>query len=169
MLQACVRRRRMVLISASRDRHRSFSRDWSVPSHGPRLRSAPVKVKGAAMARAFASGMLRFSEKHTARPQCLAAPLVPSLVDDRHHPDLGTDIVVVALFSRTPEIDAPGPVHPSLASNSNFNVVPCPPAPAVRTSSAGAGGRKCIFCGNDLPSLRPSLDETDPPSLHPWI
>ncbi len=61
-----VRRRRAVLFNASSVRHRFFNRDRSVPSHGPRLRSAPVNVDGTAMARAFAHGMHDFSEKHTA-------------------------------------------------------------------------------------------------------
>ena len=60
-----LRRRRAVLFNASSVRHRSFNRDRSVPSHGPGLRSAPVYVDGAAMARAFARGLLLFSEMQT--------------------------------------------------------------------------------------------------------
>ena len=62
---------RAVLFNAWRDRHRSFIRDWSVPSHGPGLRSAPVNVDGTAMARAFAARLLIFSEKQTVtRVEC---------------------------------------------------------------------------------------------------
>ena len=66
VLKKGVRRRRAVLFSASRDRHRSFNRDRRIPVCGPGLGSAPVEVKGAAMARAFDRGKLIFSKKLTA-------------------------------------------------------------------------------------------------------
>ena len=84
-LKKGVRRMRMVFFSASRDRHRSFSRHWRIPVRSAGLRSAPVEVKGAAMARAFAAPLLHFSEKQRSAP--VNAFLAVQRISGDHHVD----------------------------------------------------------------------------------
>ena len=89
--------------SRSSRRHR-----WQLTSSA----AAATSAGNVRVGDAYAKGAVGVGRRR--RPR--RTPFVPCLVDDRHHPDLGTDIVVVALFlSLTHPKSMHRAVHPSLA------------------------------------------------------